>query len=435
MNYALSSVVLLLAVALALVSYVEKIYAEMGKFLSREFQENIEAFEQRVEPRLRTSRKRAATSMSLLAQLTTAAISLLIGFIVFHDGRWSLPECLQAAVLIVLIVVIFNRLLPHIFFTRTKGEWLVHWTTLLRLFILLALPVTIMVGFSLSVASLAEKHEPEEPEGTSEAVDALIEAGEEEGILEESDRELIQSVVEFGDKVVREVMTPRPAIFAVPKATTIEQFTELMRKKLYSRVPVYDKSIDHIVGIVITHDVLQVTDVDARTYTVERLIRPVQFVPETKRVTHLLREMQREKINMAIVVDEYGNTAGVVTIEDLLEEIVGEIGDEHESMSDIQAESETSYILPGSTDVNRLHELFGTRLEDVDATTVAGLVSEIAGHIPQRGEVIESHNLRFEILESTDRRVERMRVSAVKASPVRATERTSTGDRTKGSSR
>jgi putative hemolysin len=435
MNYALSVVVLLLAGCLMLVSYVERVYAEMGKFLSREFEENIEAFEQRIEPRLGTSRRRASLSMALLAQLIIAATALLIGFIVFHDGRWSATEWVEASLLLVLIVIVFNRLLPYLFFTRTKGEWLIYWTPALRLLIYLSLPVTIVLGFCLSLAALAEEHEPEEPEDSAEAVDALIEAGEEEGILEEGDRELIQSVVEFGDKVVREVMTARPAVFAVPIETTIEQFTELLRQKPHTRVPVYEKDIDHIKGIIIAHDVLQVTDIDARTETVARLMRPAYFVPETKRVNHLLREMQKEKINMAIVVDEYGGTAGLVTIEDLLEEIVGEIGDEHEIQSDVLRESDVSYILSGTVDLGRLEELFGVRQEEVDATTVAGYVSELVGHIPQRGEVIESNGLRFEILDSTDRRVEKLRVSAAHRSQPQATSQPAGGTSRRSQSR
>ncbi len=413
MSSLLSILVLVLAVLLSLVSYVERVYAEMGKFLSREFEENIEVFEQRVEPKLGCSRNRASLSMSVLSQLFTAAIALLLGFMIFGDGRWSLTEWLEASILIIFLVLIFNRLLPHLFFALTRGEWLVHWAMPLRLLIYLAMPITVILGFCLSIVALTEEPQPEQREDTSEAVEALIEAGEEEGILEESDRELIQSVVEFGDKIVREVMTARPAIFAVPLETTIEQFTEMLREKPYSRVPVYEKDIDHIRGILLTHDVLQITDIDARTQTVKNLMRPAYFVPETKKVNHLLREMQKEKINMAIVIDEYGGTAGVVTIEDLLEEIVGEIGDEHEAQSDVVRESENSYVLSGSADLDRLDELFGFRPEGVDATTVAGFVSELAGHIPQTGEVIVHHNLRFEILDSTDRRVERLRVSLV----------------------
>jgi CBS domain containing-hemolysin-like protein len=199
---------------------------------------------------------------------------------------------------------------------------------------------------------------------------------------------------------------------AVPVDATVEQFTELLRTKPYSRVPVYQGSIDNIQGIVFAHDVLQVLDTEARTHTVGELMRPANFVPESQRVGSLLREMQKENIHMAIVVDEYGGTAGVVTIEDLVEEIVGEIRDEHEAEADIVRESENSYIVPGSMDVDRLEKLFHVRPEEREATTVAGLVSEILGRIPEQGEVVEDNGLRFEILDSTERRVERLRISA-----------------------
>ena len=396
---------------LTLVSYVERVYAEMGKFLSREFQDNIEAFEQRIEPRLGVSRARAQLSMSVLSQLTTAAIALLIGYSVFEDGRWDVGEILQAAVSIVIIVMLFNRLLPYVFFTRTKGRWLAHFTVPLRVLIYLVFPVTLMLGFALSVAALAEERHPEELEDTSEAVDALIEAGREEGILEEGDRRLIQSVVEFGDKTVREVMTPRPDIIAVPTWTTVEQFIELQRKGPYSRVPVYDGTIDSIKGIVLAHDVLQVSDSEARVQTVEKLMRPVMFVPETMRVSVLLRQLQAQNMHMAIVIDEYGGVAGVATMEDLVEEIVGEIRDEHDAKSDVVRESDTAFIVPGNLDVDRLEELFHIKPDGHEATTVAGLVSEILGRIPKKGEVVEEGGLRYEVLDSTPQRIKRLRIS------------------------
>jgi putative hemolysin len=397
---------------LTLASYVDRLYAEMGKFLSREFAENIEVYEQEIEPRLKVSRGRVSLSMAVLVPIVMACIALLIGSLMFIDRAWTKAEIAQAALLIVFIVIIFNRLLPFVFFTRTKGRWLRRFVWPLRLLVYVSLPVTLVLGFCLSVAALAEERPPEQPEHPSEAVDALIEAGREEGILEESDRELIQSVVEFGDKTVREVMTPRPEIVAVPIDATVEQFTELLRTKPYSRVPVYQGTIDHIKGIVFAHDVLQITDVEARRHTVGELMKPVEFVPESKQVSALLREMQRENQHMAIVIDEYGGTAGVVTIEDLVEEIVGEIRDEHEAKADIVRENENSYVVPGNMDVDRLDELFHIRPNGHEAATVAGLVSELLGRIPEQGEVVEENGLRFEVLESTDRRVERLRISA-----------------------
>jgi CBS domain containing-hemolysin-like protein len=410
MTLAIASVVLLFI--LGLVSYVERVVTERGKFLSREFEENIEAFEQRVEPRLKMGRERAALSVAVLEQLATAALAMLVAYSVFHTGNWTAAELAQAALAMVLVVVVFNRLLPFVLFSRTRGAWLARFTIPLRALLYLVMPVTLVIGFCISVLALTREHAEPEPERPSEAVDALIEAGQEEGILEESDRELIQSVVEFGDKTVREVMKPRPEMFAVPADATVENLTDMLRTRPYSRVPVYEGSIDKMVGIVHARDLLQVPDTEARTRTVSELMSTdVKFVPESKRVSDLLREMQRDNIRMEIVVDEYGALAGLVTIEDMVEEIVGEIREEREK--DIIRENEYSYIVPGSMDVDRLDNLFGIRPEGHEATTVAGLVSEIAGRIPQQGEVINAEGLRFEVLQSTDRRVERLRISTL----------------------
>ena len=409
MNWSVALALIPLLGLLSLASYVDRVYQEIGKFLSREFQDNIDVFEQKVEPILNVSRSRAALSMSVLKQLTTAAISLLVGFALFSDQRWTLYEISQAAISLIVIIIVFNQFLPFLFFSRTNGTWLIRWTWLVRILIYLVLPVTIVLGFLQSVASLTRENTREEPESAAEAVDALIEAGQEEGIIQEGDRDLIQSVVEFSGKTVREAMKPRPEMFAVPVETTVERFIDMMRTKHYSRVPVYADSIHNIRGIVYAQDVLQVPDSEASQRTLETLMRrDVYFVPESKLGSDLLREMQKNNIRMAIVVDEYGGVAGLVTIEDLVEEIVGEIRDEPE----IVRENDQSYIVSGGMDVDGLAELFGTKLEGRESATVAGLVSELAGHIPRRGETVDDGGLRFEVLEATDRKVERVRITA-----------------------
>jgi len=419
MNFVVAVVLLMLLGLLTLVSYVDRLYTEIGKFLSREFQDNIDAFEHNVEPRLHVSHTRAALSMAVLTQMTTAAIAVLVGFTVFSDRAWSIYEILQATLSLILIVIVCNRFLPFVFFSRTKGQWLIRWTPFLRILIYLVLPVTLVLGFLQSVAALTKEHSDEQPESQAEAVDALIEAGQEEGILDESNRDMIQSVVEFGEKTVREAMKPRPEIVAVPTNTTVEQFIELLRMKPFSRVPVFEGTIHNIKGIVYAQDVLQVPDTEAHTRTVDSLMRKdVYFVPESKLGSELMREMQKNNIRMAIVVDEYGGVAGLVTIEDLIEEIVGEIDDEHEK-AEVVRESDHSYIVPGNMDVDRLDELLGTRPEGKESATVAGLVSEMAGRIPQKGDVIEEDGLRFEVLESTERRVQRVRISVVQPKQMR----------------
>ncbi len=401
---------------LTLTSYVDRVFKEAGRFLSREFQENIDFFEQKIEPRLGVNPQRATLAMAILPQLLLGTVAFLLAYTVFSHP-WTWVELFQAAITLVFIIVICNRLVPYLLFARTRGEWLSGFIWLLRILIYLAMPVTVMLRFTISVVSLAKEHTEEEPEHASEAVDALIEAGREEGILEESDRHLIQSVVEFGDKTVREVMTPRPEIFAIPAEWTVEQLTDALRENSHSRIPVFRGSIDNIIGLIFSHDLLQITDVEARTRKVGDLVRDeLLFVPETKRGSELLREMQRDNVRMAVVIDEYGTVAGLVTIEDLIEEIVGELRDENET--DIVREGEHTYVVPGSMDVDRLTELFGVRIdEEHEAATVAGLVSEIAGRIPQAGEVVENSGLRFEILASTDRRIERLRISEATPTP------------------
>lgn len=440
MNLAYDSAVTALLLLLMLAAYIDRIYLETGKFLSREYEENIEAWEEGVEPRLHLSRESAAMSASVLRQLALGLLAFLLA-IRLHGSAQNMQHIAIALFEYFLVLIFFDRFIPELFFTRTRGLWIVRIRFLVQALFYLALPITLVLGLLLSIAGLAEP-ELQEPEHPREAMDALLEAGEEEGILEESDRQLVRNAVEFGDKVVREVMTPRPDIFAVPGTMTLEAFTAAVNEHGLSRVPVFAETLDDITGIAFARDLLSVQDTDARKRTVASLQRPAAFVPESKKVSELLREMQKEQQHMDVVIDEYGGVAGLVTIEDLLEAIVGNIEDEHDAPDEDApvAEGDGVYLLPGSFEVSRLRELFAETLQPYsgerdertegaaepeespadtvlpqlltgyEATTVGGLVSEIAGHIPLPGEVVEDGPLRLEVIASTDRLVERVRV-------------------------
>ena len=443
-----SIAVFLLLCLLALSAYVDRIYFEMGKFLSREYAENIEAWE-RVEPKLRLSRESAAMSASVLRQIALAALTFLLAIRLQAQQTHTFVELAQTVFELLLVLLVFDRLLPQIFFARTKGEWIARIAPLLQVLFYLVLPITLTISLLLSIAGLAEP-EIAEQEHPHEAMDALLEAGEEEGVLDEEDRQLVRSVVEFGDKVVREVMTPKPEMFAVPGTMSLERFTAEVNAHNVSRIPVYGEGLDEITGIAFARDLLGVKDAEAGKRTVAELQRPALFIPETKKVNELLREMQRQKQHMSIVIDEYGGVAGLVTIEDLLEAIVGNIEDEHDEEPPEEApvaEPEGTWLVPGSFEVGRLRELFETPRQEAgvgedcveepepqedamaeaesvqeseqalsrlltgyEATTVGGLVSEIAGHIPMPGEVVEDGPLRLAVVASTDRLVERVRV-------------------------
>ena len=418
-------VAVLLALVVTLAAYMVRVYSEFGKILSRQVQDNLDAWEQHVEPRLGMTRERAALASSVLMHLSVGLLALEFGAVLFDRGplvgRPTLEEILQAVLAVVLVAVFCTQVVPFLLFQRTKGLWVVRLLWPVRLLLYVVFPVTLLVSFLLSVATLAEEPVTAEEEAAGD-VEALLEAGEEEGILEESDRDLVRSAVEFGDKLVRDVMTPRPQIFAVPESMTLVAFLEELREHNFSRVPVYAGTLDAITGIAFAHDLLQITDEEARTRTIASIQRPAALVPETKKGYELLREMQREKQHMRIVIDEYGEVAGLVTIEDLLEQIVGNIGDEHEDeddsrVEDAQSEGDGVWLVPGGFSVDRLEELAGAdwRPEDenYEAQTVGGLVSEAVGRIPHAGEVVVVGSLRIEVVASSDRRVERVRVRMI----------------------
>ncbi len=415
--------VILLAAVAVLASYISRVYAEFGKILSREVQENLDAWEEKIEPHLGLTREHAAICAAVLQQLALGGIALEFGAVLFDRspsvGRPTYGEIAQAVLGVVLVVVFCNQVIPWLLFERTRGRWAVRLMWPIRLVLWIVTPITVLIRFFFSVVSLAEEPAKAQEEAASD-VEALLEAGEEEGILERTDRDLVRSAVEFGDKLVREVMTPRPRMFVVRDTTTLEEFLGQLKEHNYSRVPVFKGTIDNITGIAFSHDLLQIADVEARTRTVASIQRPVVFVPETKRGYELLREMQREKQHMRIVIDEYGGVSGLVTIEDLLEQIVCDIRDEHEVDAPIenpQREAGGSWVVPGSFPVDQLGNLVGVQIdpgEGYEATTIGGLVSELEGRIPLAGEVVmlEDAGLRMEVVASTDRRVDRVRVFA-----------------------
>jgi putative hemolysin len=209
-------------------------------------------------------------------------------------------------------------------------------------------------------------------------------------------------------------MTPRPKIVAMEATRTLEDLRELVIHEQYSRIPVYEHTIDQVIGFVHVRDMFELDESAREGRLVKELVRPIRFVPETKRVNDLLREMQQDGAHMAIVIDEYGNTAGLATMEDLVEEILGEIHDEHEPERDVYRESEGSFVAAGSLDLDRLDDLLGfSPPEDTESTTLGGLVTEWLGHVPHVGETIERGGIRIEVLAGDELKVERVRVSKI----------------------
>jgi len=259
---------------------------------------------------------------------------------------------------------------------------------------------------------------PDNQDDTGEAAHAYLEAGEQEGLIEREDRRLIQSIVDFGDTLVRDVMTPRPDVVAVPLEATLAEVRQVFLEQQYSRVPVYKGTLDHIQGFVFIKDLIRMSDAQASDQIVPKLLRPAYFVPETKRVSDLLKEFQRQQVQSAVVVDEYGGTAGLVTLEDLLEEIVGEIRDEYDVEAEpVLDEGNGAFIFSGKVDIDELAERLGVEIPRDGFGTVGGFLLSHLGRVPSVGETFEVGGLRVQVLEAERRRVGRVRVQRVARTP------------------
>jgi CBS domain containing-hemolysin-like protein len=265
----------------------------------------------------------------------------------------------------------------------------------------------------LAITKIKESEEEQEEfrEASDEEIQTFIEEAQEEGIIETKERKLLKSVVEFGDTFVREIMTPRVDMAAIKSDTTIEKLRELVIKEKRSRVPVYKDRVDNIEGIVIAKDLLEYADDKFKNDSIEPLIRSVYYVPESMKVSELLNELQKRKQKLAVVVDEHGGVSGLVTMEDLVEEIVGEIQDEYDREEiQIIERGPSDYIVSGDAEVEEIEELFDLEFAEDSCITIGGLITYHLGRLPEIGEKVQIKNLSLEILEVDQKTIKKLRI-------------------------
>jgi CBS domain containing-hemolysin-like protein len=399
---------------LAFVSYVQLLYLESLRIRRREVVA-LEFFRENIVQNVGLETEQGSLAFSLVKHVSLFLLGLFYLCALVRPGVAQWQNVLEAIGLSFVGMLVSTYFLPMFLYRRTTGTWMTRFLPAIKFIALCAEPLAALVRVFQSLLDFNKdiRHEAA-PADSVENIEALITAGAEEGILEEEDRRLIHSVVAFGDKSVREVMTPRPAIVAISADKSLEDLRQLVIHEQYSRIPVYQDSIDNVIGFVHVRDMFELDEEDRQSKPLRELMRPVPLVPETKPTTDLLREMQHDGSHLVIVVDEYGNTAGLATMEDLVEEILGEIRDEHEPDRDVRQEGEHIYVAPGSLDLDRLHDLLDFRpAEDAESTTVGGLVTEWLGHVPQTGEAAERNGIRIEVLAGNERRVDEVRISRV----------------------
>lgn len=407
MTVALWVAAVLLGPALALFSFVQVLYLEALRLRSRE-QPALAFFKETLEDQLGLRTETGALSFSLIKHgLLVLSGVAFTGALASGGASWPrLFESLSAALVLMLVAA---YAVPRLLLRKSQARFLVPLVPALRLAAWLVRPLVVCFEFFTSLGQ--SEGQTRENGNAAEEIEALIEAGADEGLIKEEDRRLFESVITLGQKTAREVMTPRPDIVAIPEEATMEQLRRLVVEQNYSRIPAYRGSIDEITGFVHARDLLGL-DAEARARRrVREFLRRVRLVPETQPIIQLLREMQKENAHMVIVVDEYGSTAGLVTLEDVVEEVFGEIRDEHDEAGDLREEAPGVFLMAGEVDLDLLEELFDLRREPgIESTTVGGLVTEWLGHMPKKGEVFRRNGIQIEVVASDERRVHQVRV-------------------------
>lgn len=352
----------------------------------------------------------------ILLGLCTVVAGVLIARLTTVDDTQSVGTFFVA---LVAFVVVCEHLLPMLVARRDPEEVL---DVLLRGFHPVARAIRPVTRMLIDIAGGRPEREPANGVETEAAAGALApkeEQGGEGTISEEEGRELLQSIVDFTETVVREVMTPRPDIVAIRADATLSDLRTLFREEQYSRIPVYRKDLDNILGILFVKDLVALPPGAEPPLTT--LMRSAYMVPESKRVSELLKEMQRRQAQMAVAVDEYGGTAGLVTVEDLLEEIVGEIRDEYDVESEtVVEEGEGVFVFSGKVSVDEVRDRLRVDIEREGFETVGGYLLSHLGRMPYVGETFEVDELAVEVLEVERRRITKVRVRRRAGAPASA---------------
>lgn len=414
------SCLLVLALGLPIFSYLTLIYRELGRMTTGRVHEHLEIFETEIEPKLNINRRSGGRTFRILGHFWLAFVVLETtrGVVVWTPGVWEAG--VQFLVFLSLEVVMLMHFIPDMLLYRTTGRWLLPLLPLIRAAMWLVWPIRVFLEGAESLARISEQEvERSEEQRTEEGIEALVEVAEEEGIIEPQQADLIEQVVEFSDKRVREVMTPRPDVVALQADATLEEMHAKYVETKYAKMPVYERSLDDIIGVVQAQDLLQIADADLPKRKVRSLVKPILFVPETKVGSDLLKEMRQKGLAMVVVIDEHGSVAGIATIEDLLEEIVGANNSGRmQPVPDAVRESDGSLVLRGSMAISDAERILSVPLGDYSdeaVTTVAGLLSHALGKVPAPGDKVDLAGYRFEVVESNQRKVLRLRVRRLTA--------------------
>jgi len=370
--------------------------------------------------KLLDDRNRYLTTMLVGNTIVLLAADSIATWLAIQEGVFN--PVLVATIVMAVAVLIFAEILPKLIVVQDPLRWVPRLEWFLQGMATLLYPVTwALVGIASStIRVFGGDPKAQGPYVTEDDIRALVNAGEEHGVIEEEEKEMIHSIFELGDTAVSEVMTPRIDIVCADADDTVPAGVELAIKEGYSKLPVYESNIDHIIGVVHDRELLVAVSRGEMGKALRTLMRPIKAIPETKKVDELIREMQAEKVSVAIVVDEYGGTAGLVTMEDLLEEIVGEIMDEydvgeHDKPAEIKRVGDGEFIVDARMNIEEVNEALGLHLPTEDFDSIGGYAFGRFGRVPLPGDRVPiDDGMTLVVEETAGRRLRSVRIQKAK---------------------
>ncbi|GAB4390751.1 MAG: hemolysin family protein [Thermodesulfovibrionales bacterium] len=402
-------------VAIAVLSSSESSFIAVNKYRIRYLLDKGDTRARAVQ-RILDRHDRLFSAVILSGNLfTVLASSLGTALAIRYLGREA--GVVAATVIMTYLTVVFGELTPKTFAVSYSEKVSLRLARPMELYIRLISPLVwvFRTSANLILRVFGVKEKPHYPFVTEDEIKAMIRIGEEVGTIEEEERTMLHRVFEFGDTEVSEIMVPRTEIVAIPEDSTVQDAMKLVSEKGYSRYPVIRENIDNVTGLLYTKDILiKMAEEPINGVPISQFIREAYYIPENKMVTELLDEMQRKKFQIAIVMDEYGGTAGLVTLEDIIEEIVGGLQDEFEAIEaekDIEVIDERTFVVAGQTGLDEINELVGSDLKSDDFNTIGGFVFGLFGRLPKVGEQVRFHALRFLILEMEDRKISKVKIT------------------------
>ncbi|MFZ5946045.1 MAG: hemolysin family protein [Bacillota bacterium] len=374
--------------------------------------------------------KAAKLIMEMLEEPNRLIATILIGNNIVNIGASALATSLAielfgskgvgiATGVMTFLVLVFGEVTPKTFAAQNAEKWAMSTIKIIKFLSFVFLPIIKVMGVITNfLIKITGSTEDKDPFITEDELKLLVNVGQEEGLIAESEREMINSIFEFDDTLVREIMTPRIDIIAIDAEQSFSQVVITAIDAGHSRIPVFEETIDNIIGIIYAKDLLKTINKDFTNIEIRKLMRPAYYIPESKKVRDLLAELRQAKVHMAIVLDEYGGTAGLVTIEDVIEEIIGDIQDEF----DIEEESivmlsDGAILADARASIYDINDSLNIDLPDDEFETISGLVFHLLGHVPKEGEEISLGNIRIMVEKTLGRRVDKVRVWVEKDAP------------------